>query len=138
LSGERAEVVEALTLDDALIRQELGAVAFAKIDVEGFDALVLRGAGQALATGAIEIVQFEYNWRWLLNAQSLYSVFRHVECLPYRLGKQVNGGLVFFEAWHQELDRFVEGNYVLVRRGSELERIGHLGSFDASNALVIR
>ncbi len=86
-----------------------------------------------LATGSIEVVQFEYNWRWLLNKASLLDVFALVKDMPYRVGKLLDGSIEFYDEWHFELDRFFENNYVLVRKGSRLDHQGVTVWFDSSN-----
>lgn len=134
--GEEIEV-RTLTLDCVVNEHGISRVVFAKIDVEGFDALALQGAKNSLQNGLFDAIQFEYNWRWLLNHRSLRDVFALISNTPYRLGKLSGRRLLFFEHWHFELDRFFEGNYVLVRRGSALERFGDVASFDARNALKI-
>jgi hypothetical protein len=78
-------------------------------------------------------VQFEYNWRWLINHASLRDVFEYIKDKPYRLGKLVGRSIELFDAWHFELDRYFENNYVLIRRGSALLESANVVRFDESN-----
>ncbi|MCX7177150.1 MAG: FkbM family methyltransferase [Proteobacteria bacterium] len=135
-SGLNVEVVAQNTIDRFLQQSGIGAVSMAKIDTEGFDLLVLRGAEQSLRDGRIEIVQFEYNWRWLLNHACLRDVFDLIEDKPYRLGKLCGDTIEFYDQWHFELDRFFENNYVLIRNDSNLCMLGMSVRFDESNVGV--
>jgi FkbM family methyltransferase len=128
--------VQVRKLDSLLAERANVAVRFAKIDCEGFDLFVLRGARGALANGAIECLQFEYNWRWLQNGMSLRDAFLLVHDCPYRIGKLIGDRVEFYSEWHPELDRFFETNFVLVRRGSPLERLGLQVSFDHTNSVT--
>jgi len=132
-SGAQAETVRTTTLDAFLAERRIAHVSLAKIDVEGFDSLVLSGARETLARGSIDLVQFEYNWRWLLNGRSLRAVFELIDGLPYRLGKLAGPRLLLFERWHFELDRFFENNYVLLREGGPFAALGSPASFDRFN-----
>jgi FkbM family methyltransferase len=134
--GTHAEDVTVTTIDAFLAREGSPDVLFAKIDTEGFDALVLRGARAVLARGGVEVVQFEYNHRWLANRVALRDVFELLDGLPYRLGKLVGERIEFYDAWHYELDRFIETNFVLVKCGSPIERLGVAMRFDASNTAM--
>lgn len=136
-SGLNVEVVKLITIDQFLQQTGIKTVTMVKIDTEGFDLLVLRGAEKSLHDGRIGIVQFEYNWRWLLNHASLRDVFDLISGKPYRLGKLVGETIEFYEKWHFELDRYFENNYVLVRRDSELCLLGTEVHFDNSNAPAI-
>jgi FkbM family methyltransferase len=136
-SGLKEEIVKLITVDDFIQQSGIDSVSMVKIDTEGFDLLVLKGADKVLSEGLIELVQFEYNWRWLLNHASLRDVFDLISNKPYRLGKLVGETIEFYEAWHFELDRYFENNYVLVRRDSELCFLGIEAHFDSSNALAI-
>lgn len=137
MSGSKEEIVKLITVDHFIRQSGIASVLMAKIDTEGFDLLVLTGAEKALSEGLIELVQFEYNWRWLLNHASLRDVFSLILNKPYRLGKLVGETIEFYEKWHFELDRYFENNYVLVRRDSELCLLGIEVHFDSSNALVV-
>ena len=138
VSGKHQESIAVTTLDEFLTQQNIDTVTFAKIDVEGFDGLVLEGARGSLAKGVFDLVQFEYNWRWLLNSQSLKNVFQLIEDLPYRLGKLAGEKIIVFEEWHFEMDRFFENNYVLLRKGGPFDQLGVKGFYDASNTLCYR
>jgi FkbM family methyltransferase len=136
VSGPKEETVRLITVDEFLQHFGIESVSMVKIDTEGFDLLVLKGAEKALSEGLIQLVQFEYNWRWLLNHASLRDVFDLISNKPYRLGKLVGETIEFFKEWHFELDRYFENNYVLVRQDSELCFLGIEVHFDNSNALA--
>lgn len=135
VSGGVALVVQAVSIDAYLAENRIADVAVLKVDAEGFDFGVIQGAGVALAAGRIEILQFEYNWRWLLNHRALRDVFLFRDSVApgYLLGRLCNGCIEFHGEWHFELDRYFEGNYVLIRRDSPLAALGSEYCFDASN-----
>lgn len=132
-SGSNVEVVRLITIDRFLQRSGIETVSMVKIDAEGFDLLVLRGAEKSLHDGRIDIIQFEYNWRWLLNHACLRDVFDLISGKPYRFGKLVGNAVEFYDQWHFELDRFFENNYVLVRNDSNLRLPASTVQFDGSN-----
>jgi len=136
-SGPIAEQVEVSTLDHFRATKGLGPVRMAKVDAEGFDFLILKGAMKTLADRSVDVIQFEYNWRWLQNGSSLRSVFDLIQGLDYRLGKLTPNGILEFTDWHFELDRFFEGNYVIVRNGASIGFTVLRAQFDAHNALLI-
>lgn len=130
------EKVKKETLDHFLVEAGMGEVLFVKSDTEGHDMSVLRGAEKALRAGSIEVWQFEYNHRWVANHSLLKDVFDFIKDKPYCLGKLFGNGVEIFEDWHPELERFFEGNYVLVRNGSPIANLCIPMCFNASNVLV--
>jgi FkbM family methyltransferase len=130
LPGARRERVRVSTVDQFLQERSISEVALVKTDTEGHDLSVLRGAVGTLRDGRVELWQFEYNHRWIANRAFLKDVFDTVEGLPYRLGRLYGDGIELYPEWHPELERFFEGNYVLLRRGCPLEvdcRTMHFG-----------
>ncbi len=112
------EVIEVATTTVAAYAEAHGidAIDLLKIDVEGFDLFALRGALPLFEAGRIGVAQFEYNCRWIETRSFLKDVFDLAAGLPrYRLGKLTPDGIILFEAWHYELERWFEANYVLVR-----------------------
>lgn len=133
--SQQTERVRLATLDAYVQEHDLVHIDLVKSDTEGHDLSVLRGAEMIMREGRVDIWQFEYNHRWIANRAFLKDVFDWLADKPYRLGKLFNGGIELFEAWHPELERYFEANYVLVRHGSQLENLCQRVRFNESNVL---
>jgi FkbM family methyltransferase len=111
-SNATTEDVVTTTLEEYAADAGLNNIALVKIDTEGHDLAVLRGAGRLLAEQRIWVVQFEYNWRWIPARSFLYDAFRLLDAPGYRLGKLTPRGVEFYPQWDPDLETFVQGNYV--------------------------
>jgi FkbM family methyltransferase len=111
-SGVQVENVATTTIDRYVDRAEMDHVTLVKIDAEGHDLAVLRGAQTLFAKKRISVVQFEYNHRWVYAHAFLRDAFELLEPFGYRLGKLTPQGVEFYPGWDAELEKFVEGNYV--------------------------
>jgi FkbM family methyltransferase len=107
--------VPLVTLDDYCAEHGIERVDLLKIDTEGHDLGVLRGAERMLRAGRIEMAQFEYNQLWIGTRSFLKDVFDLVEPLGYRVGKVTPLGLETYRGWHYELESYREGNYLIYR-----------------------
>ena len=136
ISGSALTRVSVTTLDSFVSGSGIEKVLMLKIDVEGFDLGVMQGASNLLAHGNVDVVQFEYNWRWLRTKTSLLDVFDMINDCPYRFGRLAADHIAFYDGWHFELDRYIENNYVLVRKGCALEAYGRSFRFDSSNVAI--
>lgn len=134
-SGEDIEDVTLTTIDDFADKHSIGEIQLIKIDTEGFDFLVLTGAKRMLSRALVDCIQFEYNWRWLLNRRSLYDVFELAKHIPYRVAKLSGKKILIFDKYHFEMDKFFEGNYLLIKKGSGIEQIARPAYFTRSNIL---
>lgn len=122
------------TLSDFCARENVGHLHLVKCDTEGHDAKVIAGARPLLRDERIDVMQFEYNHRWVLGRAYLRDVFEIISGLPYKLGKVRRGGRIdLYDAWHPELEHFIESNYVLLRNPAVKWFDAHHGSFDRSN-----
>jgi FkbM family methyltransferase len=110
--GATCEEVPTLTLDDYAGNAGLERIAFIKIDAEGHDLAVLRGARKLFDAQRIMIAQFEYNHRWVYGRFFLRDVFELLQPAGYRIGKLTPKGIEFYPEWEAELETFVESNYV--------------------------
>jgi len=106
------EEVATTTLDAYVSRAGLDHVMLVKVDTEGHDLAVLRGARTLFADQRISTVQFEYNYRWVYARSFLHDAFELLEPFGYRLGKLTPLGVEFYPGWDAELETFAEGNYV--------------------------
>jgi FkbM family methyltransferase len=110
--GATTESVTTTTLDSFAHHTGLSHLTLVKIDTEGHDLAVLRGARKLFAEQRISIAQFEYNHRWVYARFFLRDAFEMLEPLGYRLGKLTPQGLEFYPRWDPDLEMFIEGNYV--------------------------
>jgi hypothetical protein len=136
IDGAAMEHVPALRLDDYLAEERIDQVLFAKSDTEGHDLSVLRGAVETLRHGRVDVWQFEYNHRWIDGGSFLKDVFDFIADKPYQVGKLYGNGIEIYDKWHPELDRFFESNYVLVRKGSRIEKLCTQVYFNYRNVLM--
>lgn len=125
--------VAKVTLAGFCAAEGISHVHLAKCDAEGHDLLVLRGARDLLAAGKIDVFQFEYNFRWAYSHSFLRDVFELIEGLPYRVARVQPRALEVFDAWHPELDRFFQSNYVIVREPALAWFTTRRGVFDETN-----
>lgn len=106
------EQVPLMTLEAYADEAGLDHVMLLKVDTEGHDLAVLRGARRLFADQRISIAQFEYNHRWVYARFFLRDAFELLTPIGYRIGKLTPFGVEFYPGWDAELESFVEGNYV--------------------------
>ncbi len=106
------EQVELISIDDYCSTSGIDHVSLLKIDAEGHDLQVIRGATRMLQQQDIDVLQFEYNQRWIFSYAFLRDVFNILSPLGYTIGKLTAYGVEFYERWDWELGTFCEGNYL--------------------------
>jgi FkbM family methyltransferase len=77
--------VTVTTLDAALRNAGWDRVDLLKVDAEGYDLQVIRGAREALTSRSIGVVQLEYNRAWQLAGDTLRSAYTLLEGNGYRI-----------------------------------------------------
>ena len=75
--------VRLTTLDRELAKRAIEHVDFLKVDAEGFDLKVLKGAKRVLQEERIGIVQFEYNSPWAIAGSTLAEAISLFENYNY-------------------------------------------------------
>ncbi len=125
--------VETVTLDSFCSSRGIARIDLVKCDAEGHDVRVMEGAMPLLESERIDVFQFEYNFRWIYGRSFLKDVFDLVGALPYRLARIRPRHIEVLDAWHPELERFFEGNYVLVREPALAWFDARFGRFDETN-----
>ena len=110
--GAVSEEVQLTTIDLHCKINAIEIIDLLKIDAEGHDFEVIAGASEMLDRGAIRILQFEYNQRWLGSRNYLRDVFSFLTPKGYMIGKLSGSHVEFYPHWRWELETYTEGNYV--------------------------
>lgn len=130
---EKVIRINLTTLDDFCEANEIDHIHLAKCDTEGHDSKVLKGAKRLLREERIDVLQFEYNHRWIFGRAFLKDAFDLIEGLPYDVVRVDETWLTLFENWHPELERFFQSNYALVHRQAQAWFPLNRGYFDDAN-----
>jgi len=89
--------VRLTTVDCEILSRNLTYVDMLKIDAEGYDLRVLRGAEKSLSDHRIGIVQFEYNRPWAEAGSTLGSALTFLRDLDYQVFLLKRSGLYTLE-----------------------------------------
>lgn len=106
--------IEARTGDAEVSRAGLASIDLLKVDTEGHDFAVLKGFSETLDKGAIDLIQFEYNYTTLVAGRSL-KMFFDLLGKGYLLCRLLPKGLEAC-AYHPILDDFTQTNWVAIRK----------------------
>lgn len=121
LGAPLREVVQLKSLDDYCSDCGISKVDFAKIDVEGHEVNVLRGAKRMMQSAAIRCIQFEYHATWIYSESHLRDVFHLMKNTPYQLFKLL-GERKFLRIprYSQSIDTHQYSNYLMVAEGVDI------------------
>ncbi len=92
-----ARSVEVTTLDDEIEQRLITHVDMLKIDTEGYDLHVIKGARRSIKLGLIDVVQFEYNSPWALANSTLCEALDIFRENQYSVFLLLARGLVQFD-----------------------------------------
>lgn len=98
--------IKLTTIDDYLSDQGIGFVHFLKIDTEGHELFVLRGARESLHQGKIGIIQFEFNEMNLYSHMTMRDIRKILS--EYSFWRPSPNGLIFLPdlPLYQEIYQF--------------------------------
>lgn len=111
----REYVIKIDTIDNYCAKNGVRRVDFLKIDVEGNELEVLKGAQKMLQEGRIKIVQFEYGGTYIDSRTFLLDVFNYFSDLNYRIYKIYPGYIQLVDMYNTQLEDFQYANYVAIQ-----------------------
>jgi FkbM family methyltransferase len=113
---EIQEKVQVTTLDRVVEDRGIGHIDLLKIDVEGHELDVLRGAKEMLEAGRIDTIQFEFggcNLDTRTNLQDFYYLLK--EQHRFALFIVTPAGLKAIDAYREAYEQYVTSNFVATR-----------------------
>jgi FkbM family methyltransferase len=111
------------TLDSYCADHGIELIDFVKIDVEGHELAVLKGAARMLAEGRIETIQFEYNDTWVDSRILLRDVWEQAKAFnpSYSFAKILSNGLRPEPAYTQDFETYRFSNWVIRLSGLQVQ-----------------
>lgn len=112
--GSRQILVEAITLDDFIARNQIEAVDYVKIDVEGHELAVIKGARRSIQQGKVKAFSFEFGEPDIASRTFFIDLWEYLTGLGlrvYRLGH--DGFAIHIPRYFPSLENFSgAANYV--------------------------
>ena len=106
---------QAQRLDDFCSEHSIASIHLLKIDVEGFEASVLRGGDTMISEGRVDCIQFEYGKANLFSRFFVHDYMRDYGA-NYLIGKLYPRGICWFGRYSASLDDLMGPNLVMVKR----------------------
>jgi FkbM family methyltransferase len=115
------EEIEVRTLDGFCESEGVGRVAFLKLDVEGHEPAILRGARRMLEGGRVSIIQFEFGPANIYSRTYFYDFWTMLSP-RYDIFRIIPKGLVAVASYGEHHEVFLTTNYLAVLRDAEEPR----------------
>ncbi|MDG1373278.1 MAG: FkbM family methyltransferase [Paracoccaceae bacterium] len=112
-AGFNAYEVPCTSLDDYW-PSEKGLINFLKIDVEGAEYDVLRGANDLLRRGGVDYIQFEYGGTFADSGTTLKILYYHLRRLRYHLFRVIGDSFEEITEFDDSLEDFEYSNFLAV------------------------
>ncbi len=105
-------VVKTLPLDVFCERNNIQCIDFLKIDTEGSEFDVLRGATRLLENKMISLLQFEYGGTYPDAGITLKQVYAFLTSKAYFIYRISSRNLIYIPEWRDALETYKYANYV--------------------------
>jgi FkbM family methyltransferase len=109
------ENIKLRTLDSFCVERNIDRVSLLKLDIEGHELRVLRGASGLIQTGAVDFIQFEFGGT-NVDSKTFLRDFFDVLQPNYKLYRIVTDGLRSIEPYAERSEIFLLTNYLAVSR----------------------
>lgn len=110
----KTEKIEIRTVDKYCEEHNIQKIDFMKIDVEGHEFAVLKGAEKMLSSQKISLIQFEYGGCNLDSRVHLGDIWYFVSQFGYKIAKIYPNDLHFFKKYSPQYETFKYSNWVAV------------------------
>lgn len=113
IEGSISEKVNITTLDQYCLDNSIKKIHFLKMDVQGYEFQILKGAKQLLQSKSINFIQFEIDEPCIEN-RIFFKDFWKLLCQDYKIYHSLYNGLIEIKEYNFELENFRCMNYLAV------------------------
>ena len=110
------ETVNIGTLDNYCLDNQITKIDFLKIDVEGNELEVLKGAERLLKSGQVQAMQIEYGGTYIDAVILLKDVFDYLNGCGEYLFYKIHFNHLEEVSYHKDLENFQYCNYLVVKK----------------------
>jgi FkbM family methyltransferase len=130
---DKVEETNCVSLDAFAKENGFREIEYIKIDVEGHELSVLKGATEILSLNSVRFLQWEYNKTWLASKSSLKEVFELLQKFNYQILKLRQSDCLHYPSYTIALDNYCYSNWIAVR-SNEFDRMSkHIKIISMSN-----
>ena len=118
LKNDSVELIEVVSLDSYFEKFDGLVLDFIKIDTEGFEWEVLKGAKNILINNMPKIIQIEFNWHQLFRSHTLYTFSQILD--GYTVYQLLPGGIIKRNPTDPYVNIFHFSNFIFIRNDLQL------------------
>lgn len=107
-------MVPTITIDNYCQLNHITHIDYLKIDTEGAELDVLKGAHTYLQQRKIKVIQFEYGQTFLDANITLENIFRYLSDFDYKIYRILPDGLLELPTWDTALENYWYSNYLAI------------------------
>lgn len=117
----KRETIMLKTLDSFCYENRIDHINFIKLDVEGNELNVLKGASKMLNSGKIDYVQFEFGG-CNIDSRTFFQDFYYILNPNYRIFRVLKNGFYPIDEYKETEEIFITTNYLAKRRSITPQR----------------
>ena len=115
LQMNHQETIKITTIDEFAEQNDNQHIHLLKVDVEGHEMAVLKGANRMLTENKIDFIQFEFGGA-NIDSRTFFRDFYELLHSKYRIYRILRDGLHEIPVYHQKLETFLLTNFLAERR----------------------
>ncbi|MCL6261244.1 FkbM family methyltransferase [Aquiflexum sp. TKW24L] len=121
IETKEAELVEVMSLNGFCQENGISEIDFLKLDVEGHELAVLKGAKQMLEAGKIHVIQFEFGG-CNIDSRTFFQDFYYLLSPSYHIYRIVKDGLFPIQEYSEDLEVFKTTNYLCISKAIDADK----------------
>ena len=112
-NSKKSELIQLKTIDTFCVENKISKIDFLKMDVQGFEYNILKGATKMLENNAIKFIQFEIDQPSIDN-KVYFKDFWDILSEKYDLYQSLYNGIVLIKEYNYEMENFRCMNYLAI------------------------
>lgn len=112
------------TLSHFCSEHNVDHIDFLKIDAEGAEWIILKGASDLIEQNKITAIQFEYGGCYVDAKTTLQETFDFLSKHDYAIFRIMPQGLIHIPEWDPSLENFDLSNYLAIKKEAASSRLG--------------